>query len=190
MLINNEEEIGVSAIFASKKYDQGDIIAQSSTKIQYPIKISQAIELIILNYIELVLEIFENIIKGNKIIAHKQDEKLATYSLWRDENDYRINWNQSSTAILNFINAVSNPYKGAYTFINGFQKIRILEAELEKDVCIENRSVGKIIYVRDQHPVIVCKTGLIKLLKIIDDKTKENLLPFKKFRIRLTDYEK
>ncbi len=190
MLINEEKEIGVSALFASEKYDQGDIIAQSSTMIEYPIKISKAIELILDNYIELILNIFKSITKNEKIIAHQQNEKLASYSLWRDQHDYMINWNQSASFILNFINAVSSPYDGASTYINGIQKIRVLEAELEKDVSIENRDVGKVIFIEEKYPVIVCKTGLIKLLKVIDDTTKEDILPFKNFRTRLTNFNK
>jgi len=190
MLINKEQEIGVSAIFASEEYDKGDIIAQTSTKIEYPINISQAIELIVLNYTELVVTIFEDISKGNKLSGRKQIEEYASYSLWRDENDYKIDWNQSSESILNFVNAVSKPYKGAYTFINGSQKIRVLKVALQNDVHIENRDVGKVIFFKDDYPVIVCKSGLIKLLSVIDDETNENLLPFKKFRIRLMDYNK
>lgn len=190
MLINKEKEIGVSAIFASEEYDKGDIIAQSSTKINYPITISDAIDLISQNYVELVIKIFVALDKGDKIIAVQQNENFATYSLWRDEEDYIINWQKDSDEILNFINAVSNPYKGAATFINGLQKVRILEVELESDVRIENRDVGKVIFIKNKFPVIVCGSGLVRLLKVIDDKTYEDLLPLKNFRIRLTGYNK
>lgn len=190
MLINKEKEIGVSAIFASKEYDRGDIIAQSSTKINYPITISDAIDLISQNYVELVIKIFVTLDKGDEIIAVQQNEEFATYSLWRDEEDYFINWQKDSDEILNFINAVSTPYKGAATFINGLQKVRILEVELESDVRIENRDVGKVIFIKNSFPVIVCGSGLVRLLKVIDDKTHEDLLPLKNFRIRLTGYNK
>lgn len=186
MLCNKENEIGVTAIFASDEYDKGDIIAQSSTKINYPIKVSHAIDLISKNYIDLVIGIFTALKKGDEIIAVPQEEKLATYSLWRDEEDYIINWLKNSDEILNFINAVSSPYKGAVAYINGLQKVRILEAELESDVPIENRDVGKVIFVKNKLPVIVCGSGLIKLLKVVDDKTLEDVLPLKNFRIRLT----
>ena len=188
MLCNEEKEIGVTAIFASEEYDKGDIIAQSSTKINYPIRISDAIDLISQNYIDIVVRIFEALKKGDEIIAVPQVEKLASYSLWRDEEDYIINWSKDSYEILNFINAVSNPYKGAATYINGMQKVRILQAELENDVHIENRDVGKVIFIKNELPVIVCGSGLIKLLKVIDDKTLEDLLPLKNFRVRLTGY--
>jgi methionyl-tRNA formyltransferase len=188
MLINKENKIGVSAIFASEEYDKGDIIAQSQTEINYPIKISNAIDLISKNYIELVINILSTLSEGNKLSSISQNEELASYSLWRNEDDYLIDWAQDSNDILNFINAVSSPYKGASTFINGLNKIRVLEAEIESDVQIENRNVGKVIFIKEKNPVIVCGSGLIKLINVIDDKTQENLLPFKNFRIRLTGY--
>lgn len=188
MLCNREKEIGVTAIFASDEYDKGDIIAQASTKINYPIKISDAIDLISQNYVDLVVKILSTLNKGDKLIAVKQDEKNASYSLWRDEEDYIINWQKKSDDILNFINAVSSPYKGAASYINGQQKVRILEAELESDVEIENRDIGKVIFVKNKFPVIVCGVGLIKLLKVVDDKTEKDLLPLKNFRLRLTGY--
>lgn len=188
MLCNKEKEIGVSAIFASEEYDKGDIIAQSATKINYPIKISDAINLISKNYVDLVINILVSLENGERIIAIPQDENLSSYSLWRDNEDYTIDWSNDSDDILNFINAVSSPYKGALTYINGLQKIRILEAELESDVQIENRDVGKVIFIKNKFPVIVCGAGLLRLLNVIDDKTHEDLLPLKNFRVRLTGY--
>ena len=188
MLINKEKKIGVSAIFASEEYDKGDIIAQSQTEINYPIKLSNAIDLISKNYIQLVINILSTLSDGNKLSSISQNEDLASYSLWRNEDDYLIDWTKNSNDILNFINAVSSPYKGASTFINGLNKIRVLEAEIESDVQIENRNVGKVIFIKEKNPVIVCGSGLLKLINVIDNKTQENLLPFKNFRVRLTGY--
>ena len=188
MGINKESKIGLSAIFASQEYDKGAIIDQSSTEINYPIKISEAIELISQDYKKIIVKIFNTLNNGKELIAVKQNEALASYSLWRDENDYFIDWEKDSNDILNFINSVSSPYKGAAAYINSFQKIRILEAKIEDDLRIENRDVGKVIFIKNKFPVIVCGTGLIKLTKIIDDETHESLIPLKNFRVRLTSF--
>ena len=188
MLINKESKIGVSAIFASQEYDKGAIIDQSATEINYPITISEAIELISQDYTKIILRIFDTLNNGQQLKAVEQNEALASYSLWRDENDYFIDWEKDSNNILNFINSVSSPYKGAAAYINSFQKIRILEAKIEDDLRIENRDVGKVIFIKNKFPVIVCGTGLIKLTKIIDDETHESLIPLKNFRVRLTSF--
>jgi methionyl-tRNA formyltransferase len=187
MLINQEPYIGVSAIFAASEYDKGNVIAQASQKINYPIKIAEAINLISQNYIFIIKNIFETLKKEENLPSKIQDEFDATYSLWRDENDYFINWNNDSNTILNFINAVSSPYKGATSIINGVEKVRILDAEKVDDVKIENRDVGKVIFIENNCPIIVCGSGLLKLTTIINDISQDSILPLKKFRSRFAN---
>lgn len=185
MLINQEPIIGVTALFASKEYDKGDILIQETTVINYPIKIQEAINMISNIYIKVVIKVLDQASKHKFITGTKQNENEATYSLWLNELDYLINWEESSSKIINFINSVSQPYKGALTFINGKQKIRILHAELEDDVNIENRSSGKVIFIKDGQPIIVCGNGLLRLTKAVDEKTGNSVIPFKNFRIKL-----
>lgn len=184
-LLNKEPQVGVTALFASNYYDEGEIIAQHALSVQYPAKIETIIQNIIPLYAQLAVDIFSKIEAGESIKSTPQNDAEATYSLWRNEADYLIDWNKSAVDILNFIYAVSSPYKGAATFIQQSKKIRIIEATIEKDVQIINRDVGKVIFVRDQFPVIVCGKGLLKITKAIDDTSGENVLPFKKFRTRL-----
>ena len=181
-LINGDEIIGVTALFANEDYDRGDIIFQSSVSIVYPIKINDAIKLISKCYEDIVLNIFEFLIDNKSFITFKQEEDKATYSLWRDDNDYRINWNKSSTEIKRFIDAVGFPYRGANSFLNG-QLVTISDAEVVKDVNIINRDIGKIIFIKDNFPIVVCGKGLL-LIKNIKDDSGKNLLPLNKFRLR------
>jgi methionyl-tRNA formyltransferase len=182
-LINSEQKIGVTALLATSEYDKGDIITQSLTQIEYPIKIQAAITKILKNYQETCLYVMEKIINNEHFILIPQDEEKATYSLWRDDEDYRINWNHSSIKLKRLIDAVSYPYKGASTILNS-NLVRILEAEIVKDVVIENRTPGKVIFVEDDHPIVVCGEGLLKIIEMIDDQTKTSLIPVKNFRIR------
>jgi len=184
-LLNFESEIGVTAIFAVEEYDKGDIIFQSKTIIHYPIRISEAINLITSNYVDLSLRIFDFLSKGQELPATPQKEEYSTYSLWRDEEDYIINWEKSSREILNAIYVLGSPYKGASTTINGTKKIRILDAELYPDVKIENRQAGKVIFIKESKPVIVCGSGLLKILNAVDDETGNSVLPLSNFRVRL-----
>ena len=184
MLINQEEKIGVTALFATEDYDRGEIITQSSTPIIYPITIEKAIEKVSENYTKIVLEILGLIKEGKDICGTPQNEEDATYCLWRDDEDYLIDWKKSSTHIERFVNAVGYPYNGAATYLD-HTKYRILEVEQYDDVFIENRTPGKLVFLKDSHPVIVCGKGLLLLKNVTDDHTGENVLPFKKFRIRL-----
>jgi methionyl-tRNA formyltransferase len=166
-LINGEKKLGVSAIKAHREYDKGDIYSQLEIEIRYPIKIQQAIELVTPLYYKLIRKIIVAYNGGKKLTFRKQLESKATYSLWRDEEDYRINWNLSAIDLRRFIDAVGHPYSGAFTYNRG-KKIRVFSSEIVKDVKIENRTPGKVIFLKDKMPVVVCGKGLLKLTEMHD----------------------
>lgn len=186
-LINKEKKIGVTALIASEFFDEGKIIDQSVLKINYPVKINDVITAVTNNYVELILKIAEKIISGKKIKSIAQDETKASYSIWRDEEDYLINWNNTAEDIQRFINAVGYPYKGAKTFIEK-ECVRILEAEIYKDIKLELRHPGKIIFVKNNCPVVICGSGMLLIKKIISDKDHKNMLPIHKFRTRFKNH--
>lgn len=172
-LINGENKIGVTALFASENYDEGEIIYQEELEVSYPIKIYDAIERISFCYEILTTKLLSDINQGLQLPRIMQNERKVSYSLWRDEDDYRINWNDSNKRIKRFVDAVGYPYDGATTQINN-QLYRILEVEEYDDVVVENRKPGKIIFYKDNYPIVVCGQGLIKILKIVNSKNGEN----------------
>ena len=182
-LINNEKKVGVTALFASEKYDEGEIIAQSVYNISYPVKINTLIEEVTNNYIDLATGIAKKIIAAKKLTSQKQDEKKSSYSIWRDEDDYEIDWNMDARDVVRFINAVGNPYKGAKSILEN-NTVRITDAELYKDVKLELTHVGKILFRENGLPIVVCGKGLIKITEMSDDITGQSLLPLQKFRLR------
>jgi len=182
-LINNEKYIGVTAIFAEEEYDRGAIIEQRKICIKYPIKIVKAIETLAPIYFDIFKSIVYKINNGQKLITTCQEEKEASYSLWRDDEDYLINWKESASYIRRFIDSVGYPYLGACSFI-GDIKYRIIEAQEIDDVKIENRIPGKIIFIKNGNPVVVCGVGLLMIKNIIKDENGESILPIKKLRCR------
>lgn len=185
-LINGEPKIGVTALFASNDYDKGDIIAQAFTEISYPIKIQKAIDLITENYVELALSILNSIVTGNPLSGTPQNESFASYSLWRDEDDYCIDWSKPACYIKRFVDAVGYPYLGASTKVNGVSA-RVLEVSIfPDDLLIENRTPGKVIFIKDGFPVVVCGKGLITIKKLLTNDLGQSMLPLKMFRTRFT----
>ncbi|MEW9799422.1 methionyl-tRNA formyltransferase [Alteromonas sp. CYL-A6] len=168
-LVNGETEVGVTALYASEDYDAGEIIAQKSLKISYPLKIAHAIELIEPLYSELVIEIFQKIISGSHLSSKRQCTSAVTYSPWLDEDDYFIDWRWSSEKIIRFIDAVGFPYDGAKSIVDDLI-VNIYDAELVKDVVVEDRKrhIGKVIFFKDA-PVVVCGDGLVKLNRVCSD---------------------
>jgi methionyl-tRNA formyltransferase len=181
-LVNGEEKIGVTALLACDEYDRGPIIAQECISISYPITIDEAITLVLRCYENLAVHVGRKILSG-KCETYSQDETAATYSLWRDEDDYFIDWRWDAAKIRRFVDAVGYPYKGAVTILND-KKVRLLDCEETQDVAIVNRTPGKVIFVRDGEPVVVCGSGLLRIRRLVEDASGDNALPLKRFRSR------
>lgn len=183
-LINGEREIGVTALFATDEYDKGDIIVQKSVPIKYPLKIKDAIEIISNVYMDIVREVVNKITSGEVMQVRRQDEENASYSLWRDDDDYFINWSWNCDKIKRFIDAVGFPYNGARCYLN--EEIIIIEdVEVLPNIKVENRDIGKVIFFKHNFPVIVGADGLILIKKGYYMNSKGAIFPFKKFRSRL-----
>lgn len=186
-LINGERKTGVTAIMANNEYDRGDIISQVSLNIKYPIKIEKAIEQITFCYIKILNQLVIKFNSNTELEKKKQIEKKASYSLWLDEKDYYIDWNKSAKEIRRFIDSVGYPYNGALSSIDGI-KVRVLDAKELPDLQIENRHPGKVIFLRNDKPIVVCGKGLLLIETLIDDSNNKNLLPLKKFRTKFISY--
>ena len=179
-LINGDLEIGVTALFGTDEFDQGAIVAQRILPIQYPITIQKAIDLLAKEY-AILLESVIQMHVGNKLTSTPQDETKATFSLWRDEEDYKIDWSQDSSSIKRMIDAVGFPYKGAYTVMED-SILRIHTAEVYPEVTIENRTPGKVLFKHADGYVIVCGKGLLKVSTFY--KEQNEIFTLSKFRIR------
>lgn len=135
----------------------------------YPLKIEAVIRQIEPLYFDLVCEIYHNIQDKTSILASEQDHSNATYSLWLDQEDYFIDWQWSAEKIKRFVDAVGFPYDGAKARLNE-NVIKFEDVQVVDDVYVEHRErhIGKVIFI-DTAPIIVCATGLLKLLKITDE---------------------
>lgn len=180
-LIEGENEIGVTALLANERMDSGNIVGQESIKIKYPIKIGKAIDLVSELYSQLL---YTTVVKyiNNELSEIVQNEKESSYSLWRNNEDYKVNWQESSTRILRFVDAVGFPYNFASAIYNK-QEISILEVSVQQDINIINRVPGKIFEIIDNKPLVVCGKGIIKIEKAVyrntEDEVKFNLLRIK-----------
>ncbi len=181
-IICGDNKIGVTALIAGDKADNGDIILQREMKIDKSEYIKEIIDRQSELMGDMLLEIIYDLKEGN-ITYTPQDEAEVTYSIWRNPEDCRIDWNQSADDIYNFIRAVSDPYPGAFTFYKG-ERITVNRAlVLDYDMEFAIRDTGKIWSVIDNSPVVICKEGMLKItealssegLKIKFDRLRERL---------------
>jgi methionyl-tRNA formyltransferase len=162
-LQNKDSEIGVTLLLADEQIDHGPIVLQESISVTYPIKVADAMKAIEIKISALVESLFKETDRSNLLLKY-QDEKSASYSIWRNEEDYRIDWTNSSENILTFIDSVGFPYKGASTSLNG-EVLRIVNARVAPDLLVINRIPGKVWSVENRKPTILCGSGSIEILE-------------------------
>jgi methionyl-tRNA formyltransferase len=166
-LVNGESSVGVTAFLAESEPDTGPIIAQQSVPVTYPARMRDVLDRLVPVYRDLAAEVCETLATEAALRYTVQDHGRATYSLWRDEDDYRIDWTQDDRRICRLVDAASDPFPGAWTSMLGRQVI-VIEAVSEPDRRIEDRTPGKVAYVTaDGHPVVVCGAGLVRLPTVV-----------------------
>ncbi len=164
-LIGGETEIGVTAFSPAggdpSVSDSGPIFGHEVVRIAYPVTIRDAYERLGVAYGRLVGRVLEAASAGPLQLT-PQDEAKATYSLWRDEDDYRVDWGIAAEQIQRFVDAVGWPYMGAKTTMQG-REIRIDRVEVMPDIVLANRRPGKIWSLGEGGPVVVCGAGMIRI---------------------------
>lgn len=168
-LINGEPVLGASAIFPTPEVDAGDLIRTVNIAITYPIKIREAYELVIKTYTKMFSEIV-NEFMACKLYSRPQMGN-PSYSIWRADDDYYINWNKSSAEIKRFVDAVGWPYLGARTKTQQFslggnsviKEYVINECEVVADSTFMNRGPGKVFKIIQNDVYVICGSGILKL---------------------------
>ena len=64
--------------------------------------------------------------------------------------------------------------------------MRIFDAQVVPDVRIGSRSPGKVIFLDEGVPTVVCGHALLRLLEIRDHEGKASLLPLNRLRTRFS----
>lgn len=102
---NGEPKIGATA-----ESDGGPVLGQVRRPVQCPIKIAEVVVLATECYVGLVAQPWPRLQAGQLPPGTPQNEAAATYSLWRDEQDYCIDWQRDSAYLRRFVDALGWPY--------------------------------------------------------------------------------
>lgn len=161
-IINGEKEAGVTAHLMNTYCDDGDIVRQVVVPIEEEDTGAIILEKYKALYPGLVLQVVEDIEKGN-VECRKQDVSKATYFGKRTPDDGQINWNWQKERIRNWVRAQANPYPGAFTFLNE-QKIIINKIEYSDLGFQDTMENGLVVAVIDGKPFVKTQNGVVKLV--------------------------
>ncbi len=151
-LINGEKDITLSIIRVDRGVDTGDVLCERTFPISIDDTIADLHKVANREFPEMLVETIEAVQKG-KVITRKQDNLLASYYPLRFPEDGLIFFDiYNAMQVHNRIRALTDPYPGAFTFLNN-RKVRLLRSKLAKQ-----RFYGEPgrIYVINKNGLLVC----------------------------------
>lgn len=177
-ILSGENQTGVSLIHAASDVDAGNIIWQEAIHIEKTDTATTLTTRLLPLYIK-SLQIALATVVPNGL---PQNHTNATYSIWRDQQDYRIQWDSSADEIEAAVRALAFPFDGAQTILNG-HLVTVTSAEVAQDLRFAIRQPGKIWHLDEQGcPIVVCGSGMLKITAATQDS--KTILPIKRLRQR------
>jgi len=173
-IINGEEKIGLSVHFMeSGSLDSGDIVIKKFVDINKNTTIGEIYEQMETLFPKMFLQAVEKIEQMGKAAGTPQGKKreqvLRCYP--RIPSDSCIDWNKDCMEIERLIRASGFPFQGAYTFLNGKEKIYIQKADIAEYEFPSLAVCGQVV-VRDCENDcvgIAAKDGVILIRQLCDE---------------------
>jgi len=161
VIINGENQTGVTLHYMIEKPDAGDIVGQKAVGIEQT-DTAKGLYDRLCNAAGDLLDELLPLIKKNQIPRQKQKLEEGSYYGGRRPEDGRIDWNKSAQEIYNLIRGVTEPYPGAFALLDNNEKIIIWRGET---VNIMGDSPGKII-TRGKEVLVQTAKNAVKLLDV------------------------
>lgn len=157
-ILNGEKRIGLCVHkMIGGELDSGVILEKEYLDINIDTRIGQVYKWMADASPRLIMNVIEMLSVNREYFLEKQSTKasdiLRTYP--RKPEDGRINWTDTNTHIVRLVNASSEPFSGAFAFLNG-EKIIIWRARVHNDseefcaipgqvTSVTNQSKGSIV---------------------------------------------
>lgn len=138
-MANGETQTGVSLISMEEEVDSGDLVDQVVVPIGPSDRIDAVMESVTRAYLEMLGRNMPALAEG-RATRRPQDAALASWCCRRLPSDNEIDWARPTRDIHNLIRAVSRPYPGAFTYLEGRRMI-VWDAQPHPD---GERYVGRV----------------------------------------------
>ena len=159
-IIKGLTRTGVSIFYLDEKTDNGDIILQAEVPIYYEdtssilgVRTDECAASLLLKSV--------NLINQGKAPRISQDESKAIYWPRRRPEDGIIDWRRDKKFLYDWVRALTHPYPGAFTFLNG-SKVFIWSA-IEVSNGIQSGEPGEIAAIDDTGVIVLTGQGVLLL---------------------------
>ncbi len=163
-ILNGETETGNTLMVLAPGADEGDIVCQRRIPIGVEDDCRTIYEKVSLTECEMLDEVLP-LIREGQMPHRKQDSSQATVMPKRRPEDGLIDWNWPAARIYNWIRALTRPYPGAFTFLNG-RKIAIWKSRIKVECKNIGALIGSVHTDADGYPAVVTGDGILKLLEV------------------------
>ncbi len=184
-LINGEKKVGFSLFTLTTEMDAGPIWAQGSVLVQKQDYIVNVLEKLEKKTLQTIKSVYPAILSG-KMKPKKQSSTKATYCAQRFPFDGIVDWSKSALYIYNFIRAQSDPYPGAFTYVNN-KALKIVKAQVHNVVYYG--TPGQIAQITKQEVFVICgdqKVVGLQEIEVDGVKSLANIF-IKSIKVRLTN---
>jgi methionyl-tRNA formyltransferase len=164
-IIRGLDEIGVSVFEFVEEVDAGDVYAQSTVPVEPRDDVETVYDRVKMAILDLLDEALTAIQRGNAS-PEEQDHDRATYLPQRKPDDGLVEWDRPATEQLNWIRALTDPYPGAFTFLNG-DRLFLWAATSREESAPAHATPGEVLSVVEGEGVDVCTgSGVIRLTRV------------------------
>jgi methionyl-tRNA formyltransferase len=125
-ILNGDQEAGFSLFSFTPGMDDGPLWAQGSVPIEEHDSVAEVLARLEARTMDVFRDVYPRILRGHATPV-EQDHDRATYCAQRCPEDGNIDWHRPARAIHDFIRAQSEPYPGAFTYLDG-QLLKIWKA--------------------------------------------------------------
>jgi len=118
VLVHGETETGVTLHYMEEKADRGDIVDQE----RVPIAPQDTAYTLFAKITAAAVEVMSRaypLLREGTAPRIPQDHSRASYFGGRTPEDGRIDWSRPAAEIFNLVRAVTHPYPGAFTYLQG-----------------------------------------------------------------------
>lgn len=158
VLVNGEEETGVTLHRMVKRADAGAIVAQQRVSIDPQDNALTLHHKLCHSTAELLDNSLPGILNGT-FTQYEQDESQASVVGRRTPEDGRIDWHQPAARLHNLVRAVTDPWPGAFSFV-GAGKFIIWQSAVRND--FPAAKPGTVLSVAPL--VIACGEGALEIV--------------------------
>jgi len=166
-IINGENHTGVTLFHINESMDAGDIVAQRKVPIGPGDTAPEVYERVCAATVGMVIDAYPRLADGSAR-AIPQDESTATFTCSRTPLDGLIDWHADTQSISCKVRALTNPYPGAFTYLDG-RRLTIWRAEpLSGAPGYVGRIPGRVVGVHaaQGHVDVLTRDGVLRIFEV------------------------